>query len=331
MVTTGRLPGVIVDAAAYLDGKRQTGSLGLDELAGWLDRTDAFVWVGLRMPSREEVAQAFGALGLPASEVDAALTDHRRPVLSRCGDAHWLVLRTARYDDVVEQVYLGELSLLVGERFVLSVRHGQASPLNGLRDELERQPDVLTAGPAVVAARIVHQVIDDYAPALDGFENDAIEVERAVFGDARGRQPIQRLYQLKREVRRLLLVFDALTDPLARFAATESLGLPATVLLRENLENLRRVSQRTHALDDLLTSALGAAMAQVSMQQNEDMRRISAWVAIAAVPTMMAGVYGMNFDHMPELSWRFGYPLAVGLMAGVCGALYRVFRRSGWL
>jgi magnesium transporter len=326
---------VIVDAAAYLDGKRASGdgSLGFDDLAAWLARPDVTVWIGLQAPTREEVAEAFAVLDLPATEVEPALSGHRRPVLSSCGSALWLVLRTASYDDQLEQVSLGELSVIVGTNFVLTMRHGHASPLDGLRTRLEREGRFLRHGPTAVLAAVAHQVIDDYAPALDGFENDAVQVEQDVFSEERQRQPIQRLYRLKREVRRLLLVIDALQDPLERLVGSngEHLSKPVRTSLRESLENLDRVLQRTHVLAELLTAALNAAMAQVSMQQNEDMRKISAWVAIGVVPTMMAGIYGMNFEHMPELSWRLGYPMAVGSMATICLLLYRAFRRSGWL
>ncbi len=326
---------MIVDAAAYLDGKRASGdgALGFDGVAAWLPRPDVTVWIGLKAPTREEVAEAFAVLDLPTTEVEPALSGHRRPVLSNCGSALWLVLRTASYDDQLEQVSLGELSVIVGTNFVLTMRHGHASPLDGLRARLEREGRFLRHGPTAVLAAVAHQVIDDYAPALDGFENDAVQVEQDVFSEERQRQPIQRLYRLKREVRRLLLVIDALQDPLERLVGGngEHLPKPVRTNLRESLETLDRVLQRTHVLADLLTAALNAAMAQVSMQQNEDMRKISAWVAIGVVPTMMAGIYGMNFEHMPELSWRLGYPMAIGSMAVICGLLYRAFRRSGWL
>jgi magnesium transporter len=243
-----------------------------------------------------------------------------------------LVLRTAHHNAALAEVRLGELSLLVGARFVVTVRHGHASPLSSVRAALERDPERLADGPGAVLAAVVGQVVDDYRPALDGLERAAVAVEQEVFDDSRSR-PGRRVYALKREVRDLLVAIDALHDPLARLARGRRMGWPQDVVddLQEDVDQLGRAVGRAETLSDLLTSALDANLAQVSVQQNEDMRRISAWVAIAAVPTMVAGIYGMNFEHMPELTWRFGYPLVLALMGGACAALYRSFRRSGWL
>jgi magnesium transporter len=258
------------------------------------------------------------------------MAPHERPVLARQPHLRWLVLRTAIYSDALERVSLGELSVLLGDRFVITIRHGQASPLQGLRHELEADPDRLQLGPAAVFAEIVNQVVDDYRPALDGFERDAVEVETQVFEQLRDR-PVKRLYLLKRQVRELGIAIEALHEPLARLIRENGPCRSVRDELQQALDQLDRTVQRTHSLSDLLTSALDANMAQVSMQQNEDMRKISAWVAIAAVPTMVAGLYGMNFEHMPELGWRLGYPLVLGIIITACVLLHRQFRRAGWL
>jgi magnesium transporter len=227
---------------------------------------------------------------------------------------------------------LGELSVLFTARFVVTVRYGQASPLDGVRHELEADPEQLRLGVAAVLAAIVRRVVDDYRPALDGFERDVLEVERDVFAETR-RRPVERLYHLKRQVLELLVVIDALYDPLARVARTSPLVQIPDVQneLQLAIDQLARVVTRTRTLSDLITTAIDANLTQVSLQQNEDMRRISAWVAIAAVPTAIAGIYGMNFKELPELEWDYGYPAVLLLMAVVCGLLYRAFRRSGWL
>jgi magnesium transporter len=212
------------------------------------------------------------------------------------------------------------------------VRHGQASPLSQLRAQLEAEPTRLREGPAAVATAIVGRVIDDYGPALDGFENDAVEAERDVFSETR-HQPVKRLYQLKREVRELLVAVDALQDPLNRLIRVIGHQLPPDVLadLNEAADQLDRTVTRIMSLSGLLDAALTASLAQISVQQNEDMRKISAWVAIAAVPTMVAGIYGMNFEHMPELGHPASYPIVIGGMVLVAVLMYRAFRKSGWL
>lgn len=323
---------MIVDCAAYVDGRRVALDPTPASLAAWSTTGEGFVWIGLRMPPPGELQPICDALDLDDVPVAEILTPHSRPVLEIEGSTLQMVLRTARYDDPQELIVLGEMTLLVGARAVVSIRHGQASPLSELRARLEADPDRLRDGPSAVAAAIIGRVIDDYSPALDGFENDAVEAEREVFSASR-RQPVQRLYQLKREVRELLVAIDSLQDPLARLIRHIGPSLPTAVQtdLNEAADQLDRAVTRAQSLSSLLDAALTASLAQISVQQNEDMRKISAWVAIAAVPTMVAGIYGMNFEHMPELSHPASYPVVVGGMVLVAVWMFRAFKRSGWL
>jgi magnesium transporter len=323
---------MIVDCAAYVHGSRATGRLDVGEIPAWLGKDDAFVWIGLRVPTHEELAAVFAVMGVDELGVEEALSPHERPVLTVDDDLTTLVLRTAHYNETLEQVMLGELSVLLGPHFVITVRHGQASPLTSVRGELEHDAERMALGPDAVLAAIVNQVIEDYGPTLDGIEHDVVEVESQVFDETRA-QPVRRLYHLKRQVRELLVATDALHDPLARLARTNRGCWDEEIdaEMQEAADQLSRVVARTRSLSDLLASALDANLTQVSLRQNEDMRKISAWVAIAAVPTMIAGIYGMNFENLPELRWDFGYPMVLGLMAVCCGLLYRNFRKSGWL
>ena len=291
-----------------------------------------FVWLGLRVPDEAELQQACAALDLHGVLAADVLAPHARPVLVVEDGTVQIVLRTAAYEDRTETIALGEMTLLIGRRGVISVRHGPASQLASVRAALEADPDRLQLGPLAVVAAVIGQVIDDYGPALDGFENDVIEVERDVFSDTK-RQPVQRLYKLKREVRRMMVAIDALQDPLARMIRLRGQNFPAEVRddLVEASDQLDRAVTRANSLSGLLDAALTASLTQISVQQNDDMRKISAWVAMAAVPTMVAGIYGMNFEHMPELEWTLGYPLIVCLMAIAVAALYRQFKKSGWL
>jgi magnesium transporter len=323
---------MIVDCAAYEAGVRRTGRLDIRELPAWLGRPGTFVWIGLRMPNADELRATLAALGATDIDIDETLAAHARPVLSIEGDHIHLVLRSAHYNDPLELVTLGEVTVLACPAWVVTIRFGQASPLDRVRRELEADPSALQIGVPAVVARVIDRIVDDYGPALDGFEHDVVEAERDVF-DEHSRDPTRRLYALKRQVRELLVTLSGLDDPLHRLIRTQTSSwcAPAVHDLQESADQLARVVQRASTLSDLLTSALDANLTQVSLRQNDDMRRISAWIAIAAIPTMVAGIYGMNFEHLPELEWRYGYPLILGLMAVACGLLYRRFRRSGWL
>ncbi len=323
--------GVMIDCAAYVDGRRRDfdpATMTLDDAVVG----DGFVWLGLRMPDDAELRQAMTALGLGGVSAAEVLTPHARPVLTVDGSIVQLVLRTAAYEDRNETIALGEMTLLIGPRSVISIRHGQASQLSSARAALEADPDRLRLGPAAVVAAVVNVVIDGYAPALDGFENDVIEVERDVFSDD-NRQPVQRLYKLKREVRRMIVAIDSLDDPLARLLRVRGAHMPPAILhdLNEAADQLDRAVTRAHSLSGLLDAALTASLTQISVRQNDDMRKISAWVAMAAVPTMVAGIYGMNFEHMPELEWTIGYPVVLSATATAVALLYRMFKKSGWL
>jgi len=324
---------VIIDCAMYEHGHRLDRPATIDAMDDLADHPDAFVWIGLRMPSAEELGDVLNKLGFEAEiEVSEVLTPHRRPVLTIEGRSLQLVLRTARYVDKDETISLGEMTLLVRDRAFVSVRHGPASPLGQLRQSLEAEGEQLAQGPLGVLTSIVGLVVADYSPALDGFENDVMEVERDVFSEG-GPQPVRRLYRLKREVRMFQSPVDALDEPFARLVYYIRRHGDADLSqdIDEISDQLDRTVARTRSLSNLIDAALTATLAQVGIQQNEDMRKISAWVAMAAVPTLLAGIYGMNFTHMPELKWTIGYPLALLVMAVVVVALWRMFKRRHWL
>ncbi len=341
---------VIIDCAAYIDGKRvevdrdamslqhllppsmREDEIDDDDVSPPWDAPDGFVWLGLRMPNVGELETWCSTLQLDEVNPGEILTPHARPVLTVNGTTVQLVLRTIRYDDKDELATLGEMTLLVRPHSIVTIRHGRASALSETRAALERDPDRMRLGSTAVMVAVIGHVIDDYGPALDGFETDAVQVEGDVFSDTH-RQPVQRLYRLKRELRRMFVAMDALQDPLDRLIRVLEPHLTREVLadLHENSDQLRRAVTRARSLSDLLDAALTASLTQISVQQNDDMRKISAWVAMAAVPTMIAGIYGMNFDTMPELRSELGYPLVLVFMGVVVGLLYRQFKRSGWL
>jgi len=323
---------MIVDCAVYEHGKRQTGKMSLQEASNACRRDGAFVWLGLYEPADDEFEAVSSEFGLHPLAVEDAIHAHQRPKLEVYDETLLVVLKPVRYIDRDEVVETGEIALFVNPEFVISVRHGNPSPLKEVRTRLERDPELAALGPGAVLYSIVDRIVDDYEPVVEGLTIDVQEVEEQVFSSGR-HNPAERIYYLEREV----LGFRRAVEPLV--PAVERLATrPFTVIqpqlqpyFRDVHDHLLRVNTQVEQFRDLLSTALGANLTQVSVRQNEDMRRITAWVAIAAVPTAVAGIYGMNFEHMPELRWEFGYPMVLILIASICVYLYWRFRRAGWL
>jgi magnesium transporter len=290
------------------------------------------VWVGLHDPSQEEFDDVARQFHLHELAVEDAIKAHQRAKLEIYGDSLFVVLKPATYDDAAEEIELGDIMLFVGDRFVVTVRHGTLGSLGSVRTRLEGDRELLARGPIAVLYAVLDRVVDDYLPVATDLDRDVEQVEEDVFS-ADGGNPTERIYRLKRQILEFHRATAGLIEPLDLLVRnrvpvdTE----PLAEYLRDVQDHARRVDQQVDAHRDLLTSVLQANLAQVGIRQNEDARRISAWVAIAAVPTLIAGIYGMNFDHMPELHTAWGYPLALLVMVGICVSLYRGFRRSGWL
>jgi magnesium transporter len=323
---------VIIDCAVYQSGHREPGTLSLDQVAAACRRPDAFVWIGLYEPTDEEFDTVASEFGLHELAVEDAIAAHQRPKLEMYDKSLFIVLKTARYLDETEVVQFGEIQIFVGDGFVVHVRHGEASPLAEARRRVEERPDLLKFGPGTVAYAIVDKVVDDYAPVIAGIENDISEVEYEVFSES-GTNPVERIYKLKREVLELHSATVPLAEPLDDLTRRSFALVPEDLdkYFRDVHDHLLRIVLRVATARDLLSSVLEANLTRVSVRQNEDMRKISAWVAIAAVPTAVAGIYGMNFEHMPELDQTWGYPAVIAFMVTVCSLLYWRFRRSGWL
>jgi magnesium transporter len=323
---------VIVDCAIYENGHRRDGVVDLEHAYSERHDDDAFVWIGLYEPTAEEFDSLAREFHLHPLAVEDAIHAHQRPKLEVYDDMVLLVLKTARYVDPTEVVELGELLVFLGHDYVITVRHGQASELRAVRETLENNPERLRGGRGAVLHAILDRVVDDYAPAIDGLQADIDEVEAELFSGERS-NPAERIYRLLREVLAFRRASAPLVDPLEKLASGhfEQINPEIRDYFRDVNDHLIRTRDQLDGMHDLLSSSLQANLAQVAVRQNEDMRRISAWVAIIAVPTMVAGIYGMNFRHMPELGWTFGYPLALAVMLTACVFLYRYFKRSGWL
>jgi magnesium transporter len=322
---------VIVDMAIYEHGVRRPGALQLQEAYEACKLDGAFAWIGLHAPTAEEFDSVRREFDLHELAVEDAIKAHQRPKIEVYGDSLFVVLKTARYVEEGDQVELGEIQIFVGDGFIVTVRHGETR-LHDVRLQLEQRPEFLRLGPGAALHAIIDRVVDDYGPIISALDHDIREVEAQVFSEA-GANPAERIYKLKREVLELYSAVGPLVDPLERLERGDfRLVLPELrPYFRDVKDHLIRYAREIDGFRELLTSVLTANLTQASVRQNEDVRRISAWAAIIAVPTMIAGIYGMNFEHMPELGWTFGYPLVLAVIFVVCFALYRNFKRAGWL
>jgi magnesium transporter len=337
----------LVDSAIYVDGKRVASPTSLaDTFAALSEQPDGMAWIGLYRPEEHEVAALAEAFQLHELAVEDAIVAHQRPKLERYGATLFVVLRPARYLDASEEVEFGEVHVFIGPNFVLTVRHSEAPDLGAVRHRLESEPDLLRRGPEAVLYAIVDRVVDGYYPVVAGLANDIDEIEIEVFGGLP--QVSRRIYELSREVTE----FQRATSPLTSVLSSLSAGFSKYGIddelqryLRDVEDHLTQVIERVDEFRYLLRDMLTVNATLVAQQQNEEMRnlaeasnvqneevkKISAWAAILFAPTLIGTVYGMNFVHMPELDWRFGYPLALGLMLLTCITLYTVFKRRDWL
>jgi magnesium transporter len=324
---------VIVDCAIYDDGVRRDGQVELAHAYDERHEPGKFVWIGLYEPTEAEFDSLRREFDLHPLAVEDAIHAHQRPKLDVYDDMVFLVLKTARYIDPTEVIEFGEVLVFLGADYVITVRHGEASSLRPVREALDADPERLRKGPGAVLHAILDLIVDDYAPAIEGLENDIDEVEEQLFSPGRRSNPAERIYRLQREVLSFRKATAPLVDPVERLAKGEYSLIHPEIrdYFRDVNDHLIRVRDQLDAMRDLLAGSLQANLAQVGVRQNEDMRRISAWVAIIAVPTMIAGIYGMNFEDMPELRWHYGYPAALLVMLTICIGLYRYFKRAGWL
>ncbi|MFJ3902697.1 magnesium and cobalt transport protein CorA [Streptomyces sp. NPDC090025] len=327
---------VIVDSAIYRDGRRTEGPADLsDALAEARATGDAFLWVGLHEPTEAEFAHVTSEFALHPLAVEDALTAHQRPKLEVYDDSLFAVLKPVVYEPESDRVSSGELMVFLGDSFVVTVRHGAGGPLAAVRKRLEAEPEVLRHGPASVLYVISDAVVDHYLDIAGELQVDLEELEADVFAPTGGStaRTAERIYTAKRQVLEFRRASVPLAGPMARLAGGQVPFVPdrSMPFFRDVHDHLLRANEQVEGLDRLLSDVLSAHLAQMGVRQNDDMRKISAWAAMAAVPTMVAGIYGMNFEHMPELHWVWSYPAVILLMAGVVAGLYRLFKRRGWM
>ncbi|MGP4007635.1 magnesium and cobalt transport protein CorA [Streptomyces sp. 4N124] len=340
-------PASVVQAVLYQDGVRVSSPSTLAETFRELrEKPAGMAWIGLARPTESELLSLAAEFDLHPLSVEDAMEAHQRPKLERYGETLFVVLRAARYLDAPEEVDFGELHVFVGPDFVITVRHGAAPDLSAVRHRMEESPDLLKLGPEAVLYAILDAVVDGYVPVVSGVQNDIDEIETEVFsGDP---EVSRRIYELSREMvefqratRPLVGMLHGLMAGFAKYGTDEELQR----YLRDVADHVTHTSERVdgfrQALTEILTvnttlvtqqqNAEMRALAEAGFEQNEEIKKISSWAAILFAPTLVGTIYGMNFKHMPELDWSFGYPFAIGLMGVVCVSLYVIFKRRDWL
>jgi magnesium transporter len=322
---------MIVDSAVYVDGKRVVVSDSLEGVYETYREKDGFAWIGLYEPTRDEFDSVAGEFGLHPLAVRDALRAHQRPKVERYGETLFVVIKAARYVEEKEVVEFGEVHAFVGPDFVVTVRYGETNELQEVRRSLEGRPDLLRKGPYAVLYAIMDRTVDDYVPVVDGLANDIDEIEVEVFES----QPdvSRRIYELSREVIRFHQATQPLAGTLESLTQEETSDIDREVrrYLRDVQDRVLRVTDQAQGFRELLQNILSVNLTLASVNQNDQVKKISAWAAILIVPTLITGIYGMNFDFMPELHWAYGYPVALLLMLTISLILYWGFKRRGWL
>jgi magnesium transporter len=323
---------MIVDYALYREGVRYNEPSNLPELITKAKSEGGFVWVGLAEPTQEEFDKIVGDFRFHPLAIEDAIGAKQRPKFEEYPGLQFCVLKTVFYNEEHSEVSTGEIFCFIGDHFIVVVRHGDGAALVNTRHQLEANPEQLAKGPYAVLHAIIDHCIDCYIDIAAELETDVMQVENKVFSGRRQTQS-QDIYFLKREIIEFRHAIDPLLSPLQKLASEGSLHVSPTLLpfFRDTMDHLSRASDAAAGLDSLLTSALQADLAHVQVQQNADMRKITSYVALASVPTMVAGIYGMNFEFMPELGWKFGYPLVLASLVVLTGILYRKFKKSEWL
>lgn len=323
---------MIVDVGLYIDGMRQTTQEDISALVDIARQKGGYVWIGLAEPTEAEFNHVVGELKFHPLAIEDAISAKQRPKIEDYDGLTFFVIKTVFYDESKSEITTGELLCFVDKHFIVIVRHGSGSPLTTVRQDFEKHPDQVKLGPFAVLHAVVDRVIDGYTTIATELENEVIRIESKVFGGNR-KTYSQEIYFLKREVIEYRHAIEPLLAPLQKIVG-ETIATNNNLIkpfFRDTIDHLQHACEHAAGMDTLLTTVLQADLAHVQVRQNEDVRRISAWVALAAGPTMVAGIYGMNFEHMPELTWKYGYGVVMTTIVILCGFLFYKFKKSKWL
>jgi magnesium transporter len=322
----------VVNCAAYAGGRR-VADVEVKHISEVLKQDDRFIWIGLHEPNEDLLRQVQQEFGLHDLAIEDAHSAHQRPKLERYGDSLFVVLRTAQMQKEQARLQFGETHIFVGPRYVVSVRHGSALSYTAVRLRCEATPQLLCQGPGFVLYALMDFIVDQYFPIVSTLEDDLEALEEAVFDGSVNRETTMRIYELKRNLLELKRAVSPLVDICNRLVRFDLEFIPeiSRPYFRDIYDHVIRINEMVDTTRELLSSALEANFSLISVTQNEVMKKLGGWVLLLAVPTMIAGVYGMNFEFMPELKLYLGYPLAISGMLIACGALYVCLKRSGWL
>jgi magnesium transporter len=321
----------VVNCAAYAGGRR-VADVDVKAIGEVLKQTDRFIWIGLHEPKEELLRQVQQEFGLHDLAIEDAHRAHQRPKLERYGDSLFVVLHTAQMNREQGRINFGETHIFVGPRYVVSVRHGSSLSYAEVRSRCETTPQLLCKGPGFVLYALMDFIVDQYFPLVDVLEDELEQLEEEIFGEASSRETTQRIYEFKRRLLEVKRAVSPLVDMCNRLMRTDLELIPEDTrpYFRDVYDHVLRINELVDTLRELLIAALEANLSLIAVRQNEVMRKLAGWAAMIAVPTMIAGIYGMNFEFMPELRWPLGYPLVMGVILGTCGFLYCHFKRSGW-
>ena len=322
----------LVACVAYADGRR-IGDVAIPDISEVLKKPGVFVWIDLHDPPPELLQQIQEEFGLHDLAVEDARVAHQRPKLEQYGDSIFVVLRPAIVSADRRHVELGETHFFVGPRYIVSIRHGATPSYDAIRTRCESTPGLLAKGPGYVLYAVMDFIVDQYFPVVDGLADQLESLEEEIFSDEFDRTTVERIYALKRSLVELKRAVSPLVDVCNRLMRFDLPIIPEDTrpYFRDVYDHAIRINEQVDTLRELLTGALEAHLSLTAVNQNDAMKKLAGWAAIIAVPTMVAGIYGMNFKFMPELEWRYSYPTVMTATAAVCVYLYYRFKRSGWL
>jgi magnesium transporter len=321
---------VLVNCVAYQDGRR-LAEISTREIRDHVGQRDRFVWVALRDANDAELAEAQEQFGLHPLAVEDARHGHQRPKIEEYGDSLFVVLHTVEPAD--EALRVGEVDIFVGRNYVLSARRGTERGFADVRARCEREPELLRHGSGYVLYALMDAVVDRYFPVLDAIEDDLERLEGRIFAGGAARVHLEALYGLKQRLMTLKHAVGPLLEATGKLYGGRVPQVCAGLgeYFRDVYDHLSRINQSIDSIRDMATTAISVHLSLATMQENETTKRLAAYGALVAVPTMIAGLYGMNFEHMPELRWYLGYPAALAVMGGIDAYLFYRFRRAGWL
>jgi len=322
--------GAVINCAAYANGMR-LANVGLNDISGMLSEPDIFIWIGLHEPDESLMVEAQQQFGLHHLAVEDAHQAHQRPKLETYGDTLFIVLRTAQMLD--KQISFGETHFFIGHSFILTIRHGSTLSYKDVRTRCESTPDQLKKGPAFALYAVMDSIVDQYFPVVNDMEEQLERLEEDVFSGSSNRETISQIYQLKRSLLQVKRAILPLTDICNRLVRFNIALIPDEThpYFRDVHDHAMRISEMVDNTRELLNSVLEVNFSLISISQNDVSKKFAGWAAILGVPTMIAGIYGMNFDFIPELNWYYGYPTVLVVTVFTCIYLYRRFKQSGWL